>query len=107
MNQVEPIAEGEGWREERTGLHRSEFLETRRTWFTVPTHHDTRGNLHVLNLVQGEALIVESPVNAFPPMEIHYAETFIVPAAVGPYTLRPLADATEPLAVIKAYVRGN
>ena len=107
LNQVEPIAEGEGWREERTGLHRSEFLETRRTWFTVPTHHDTRGNLHVLNLVQGEALIVESPVNAFPPMEIHYAETFIVPAAVGPYTLRPLADATEPLAVIKAYVRGN
>lgn len=105
LNQVEPIAEGHGWHEERTGLHRSEFLETRRTWFSVPTHHDTRGNLHVLNLVEGEAIMVESPGNAFPPTEIHYAETFIVPAAVGSYTLRPLGDAIKPMAVIKAYVR--
>ena len=105
LNQVEPVREGNGWREERTGLHSAEFLETRRTWFTKPVLHDTEGNLHVLNLVEGEAISVESPTNAFPPMEIHYAETFIVPAAVGTYTIRPLGNSDQPLATITAYLR--
>ena len=29
-------ARGDGWREERTGLHEREFIETRRHWFTRP-----------------------------------------------------------------------
>jgi mannose-6-phosphate isomerase class I len=101
----EPIASGDGWTEERTGLHSLEFLETRRHWFTAPVHHDTRGNLNVLNLVEGEAAIVESPINAFPPFTVHYAETFVIPAAVGRYTIRPIAGPKGPLATIKAYVR--
>jgi hypothetical protein len=43
----------------------------------------------VLNLVEGEDAAVESPDGAFEPFLVHYAETFIVPAAVGPYTVRP------------------
>lgn len=105
LNQVEPLHEGDGWREERTGLHASEFLETRRTWFTKPVLHDTKGNLHVLNLVEGEAVRVESPTNAFPAMEIHYAETFIVPASVGQYLIRPLGKTDQPMATITAYLR--
>ena len=30
-----------------------------------------------------------SCAEAFPPLIVHYAETFIVPAAVGAYTIRP------------------
>lgn len=105
LNQVEPISQGDGWREERTGLHTLEFLETRRTWFTRPVTHTTQGNLHVLNLVEGEAVIVESPEGAFTPMEIHYAETFIVPACVEAYRIRPLGKNAQPMATIKAYVR--
>ena len=90
LNQVEPIAEGDGWSEERTGLPSAEFLETRRIWFSKPVQHDTGGNLNVLNLVEGEAAVIESPTGAFEPLEIHYAETFIAPAAVGRYTIRPL-----------------
>jgi hypothetical protein len=37
----------------------------------------------VLNLVEGEEAVVESPSGAFAPYVVHYAETFIVPAAVG------------------------
>ena len=33
-----------GWREERTGLHEREFIETRRHWFTKKVPHDTRKN---------------------------------------------------------------
>ena len=107
INQEETVASGEGWREERTGLHPLEFIETRRHWFTGSVQHDTRGNLHVLNLVEGNAAIVESPTNAFLPFTVHYAETFIVPAAVGPYTIRPAGLAKRPLATVKAYVRGS
>jgi len=105
VNQKTVVARGDGWVEERTGPHPLEFLETRRHWFTGPVPHHTRGNLNVLNLVQGDAAVVESPTDAFPPFTVHYAETFIVPAAVGPYSIRPLAAATEPLATVKAYVR--
>jgi mannose-6-phosphate isomerase class I len=105
VNQEVTVASGDGWREERTGLHPLEFIETRRHWFTVPVHHHTRGNLQVLNLVEGDRAIVESPTGNFPPMTIHYAETFIVPAAVGAYTIRPAQEVTQPLATMKAYVR--
>lgn len=89
INRVEPVAAGEGWREERTGLHELEFIETRRHWFTGIVPHDTKGTVHVLNLVEGDEVVVESPSGAFAPFVVHYAETFIVPAAVGRYTIRP------------------
>ncbi|MFZ1941867.1 MAG: mannose-6-phosphate isomerase, partial [Terracidiphilus sp.] len=89
INRVEPFAAGEGWREERTGLHELEFIETRRHWFTGIVPHDTKGTVHVLNLVEGDEVVVESPSGAFAPFVVHYAETFIVPAAVGRYTIRP------------------
>ena len=43
----------------------------------------------MLNLCLGEAALVESPTNAFEPFEVHYAETFIIPAGIGEYTLTP------------------
>jgi hypothetical protein len=59
-----------------------------------------------LNLVQGEAAIVESPDRAFEPFVVHYAETFIVPAAVGPYTILPHGQSTgREWATVKAFVR--
>jgi mannose-6-phosphate isomerase class I len=105
INRIEMIAEGVGWREERTGLHEREFIETRRHWFTGTVQHNTNGNVNVLNLVEGEEVVVESPQNSFEPFEVHYAETFIVPAAVGPYTIRPAKVTDREYATIKAYVR--
>jgi hypothetical protein len=51
----------------------------------------TEGGVQVLNLCEDEEVIVESPEDAFPPLVVHYAETFIVPAAIGSYRIR-LAD---------------
>ncbi|MGA7522810.1 MAG: class I mannose-6-phosphate isomerase [Acidobacteriaceae bacterium] len=106
INRVEPAATGEGWREERTGLHELEFIETRRHWFTARVPHDTCGTVNVLNLVEGDEAVVESPTGAFQPFPVHYAETFIVPAQVGAYTIRPHGRAEgERCATIKAFVR--
>ncbi|HHT3124375.1 TPA: class I mannose-6-phosphate isomerase [Raoultella ornithinolytica] len=107
VNQVEPVAEGEGWREERTGMHEREFIETRRHWFTAPVTHHTQGRVNVLNLVEGDEAIVDSPSGAFAPFVVHYAETFIIPAAVGEYRISPSGKGSgQPLATIKAWVRG-
>jgi mannose-6-phosphate isomerase class I len=103
---IVPLGQGDGWREERTGLHETEFIETRRHWFTKAVPHDTNGGVNVLNLVQGDEAIIESPENVFEPFVVHYAETFIVPAAVGPYTIRPHgAEIGSECATIKAFVR--
>jgi len=105
VSPVREIACGEGWREESTGLHQLEFLETRRHWFTAPVDHDTAGTLNVLNLVEGDEVVVESPVRAFEPFTVHYAETFIVPACVGRYRVSPVGKIDKPFATLKAFVR--
>lgn len=106
VNLIEKIAEGDGWVEERTGLHECEFIETRRHWFTKKTEHDTRGGVHVICLVEGDEVVVESPANAFEPFVVHYAEVFILPARVGIYTIRPHGSSEgRECGTLKAYVR--
>jgi mannose-6-phosphate isomerase class I len=106
VGQVEEVASGAGWKEERTGLHALEFIETRRHWFTDTVPHHTEGKFHMLNLVEGEEAIVESPTGQFEPFLVRYAETFIIPAAVGAYTISPTEQSKgKTLGTIKAYVR--
>jgi len=106
VGQVEEIASGDGWREERTGLHKNEFIETRRHWFSKTVLHQSGDSVNVLNLIEGREAIVESPENKFKPFIVHYAETFIVPAAVGAYTIRPYGKSEgKECATIKAFIR--
>ncbi|AYB32560.1 class I mannose-6-phosphate isomerase [Chryseolinea soli] len=106
LNRVEKVAAGDGWVEERTGLHEFQFIETRRHWFTKKVLHHTHGGVNVINLVEGREVIIESPKGLFRPYVIHYAETFIVPAAVGEYTITPHGEsAGKECATLKAFVR--
>jgi mannose-6-phosphate isomerase class I len=108
INCIQPEASGDGWREERTGLHEREFIETRRHWFTKAVSHHTNGGVNVLNLVDGDEALIESPDGAFAPLIIHYAETFIVPATVGAYSIRPTGGRQDHLcATVKAFVRAS
>jgi hypothetical protein len=60
----------------------------------------------VINLVEGKEVIVESPFERFEPFIVHYAETFIIPAEVGEYTIRPFGESEgNECATLKAYVR--
>ncbi len=110
VNRIEPLRSGNGWREERTGLHELEFIETRRYWFSEPVDLDTggmeTGSVHVLNLVEGQEITVESPTDAFESMVIRYAETVVLPAAVGSYNIRPSGESSaSEVAVVVAWVR--
>ena len=104
VNAVTEVASGDGWREEHTGLHELEFIETRRITSKTTTTHETGGGVHMLNLVDGEGCVVESPARAWGPFVVHYAETFVVPAACGTYTLRPERAGSQ-IVVLQAYVR--
>lgn len=106
VNQLTPLAAGPGWRQERTGLHEAEFIDTHRHWFCVPVEHPPGTGVNVLNLVAGEEVRVESPAGTFAPLTVHFGETFVVPAAAGEYRIVPVeAGADGQCATIKAFVR--
>lgn len=91
---------------EHTGLHELEFIETRRYTITDSSYHKTNNTVNMLNLIDGKEAIIESPNNEFEPFIVHYAETFIIPASVSEYTIRPYGmSENEEIMVIKAYVR--
>ncbi|MEU5871050.1 class I mannose-6-phosphate isomerase [Glycomyces sp. NPDC047369] len=108
VDQARVVAQTGDTVEERTGLHELEFIEVRRHWFSDEVLHDTEGTVNVLNLVEGDEVEVASPTGAFAPYTVHYAETFIVPAAVGPYLIRRSARSrSDRFGTVKASVRGT
>jgi mannose-6-phosphate isomerase class I len=108
ISRPQPAGAGDGFREERTGLCPSQFIETRRHWFTGATPHAGGETVNVLNLVEGEEITVESAGGRFDPLVIHYPETFIVPAMAGDCVIRPSGpSAGEECATVKAFVRSG
>lgn len=106
INQIKPLASGEGWESEQTGLHEREFIETQRDWFSKPVFHDYCPSVQVFNVIEGREILVESTTGDFEPMVFHYAETFIIPAAAGPITISPYGESMgKKCGTIKAFVR--
>jgi hypothetical protein len=106
INHFEKVSEGPGWMEERTGLHKGHFIETKRHVFTDIVPHDTHGSVNVINLVEGEEVIIESPAKRFEPFHLHYAETVVIPAMIGAYTVRPVHhEEVSRCITIKASIR--
>lgn len=101
-----PLAEGEGWREERTGMQDYQFIETRRYWQSVKTSHKTNNETQVLNLIEGREAVLESPSGQFAPYVMHYAESIVIPAQISEYTITPYGESLgKEIGIIKAYVR--
>lgn len=105
INQVYQTAAGDGWREEHTGLHQLEFIETRRTWFSKAFTVESGNTVTVLNLVEGSAATISSPDGLFAPYQVHYIETVIIPAAIPRFTVTPANNSQH--ALLRAWVRSN
>jgi mannose-6-phosphate isomerase class I len=106
INVIKKVDDGPGWIEEHTGLHKREFIETRRHWFSQPVMHESNGSVNVLMLVEGQEAIIESPDNHFEPYIIHFAEAIVIPASIKRFLISPFGDSKgEELVTIKAYVR--
>lgn len=102
VNHFETIHDDNDYKEIKTGLHDLEFIETHVYTSSNSVIHNTNNNLNVLNLVDGESALVISPNNLFEPFKVHYAETFIIPASVGEYIIKPINGEIK---YVKAYVR--
>jgi mannose-6-phosphate isomerase class I len=97
---------GEGWIEEKTGLHEFEFIETRRVTTSVKVHRSTHNETHALHLVDGREALIESPTGQFKPFIIHFAESVCIPAGISEYTFRPCGESeNKEVSLIIGYVR--
>ncbi len=99
------IEQEPGVKVERTGLHPTQFIETRR--YTISDKKgfviDCSNSVNMLNLIAGKSAIIESLNNEFEPLEVHYAETFIVPESCQRFVVKPL-DCDE-IMLLQAFVR--
>ena len=89
VGQTRTMEKTENCEVERTGLHSREFIDTIRYTLSGPHTVSMDDTVHVMNLVEGRSARIESMDGSFAPFTVHYAETAIVPAAVGTYRIVP------------------
>lgn len=79
------VAEGADWRILHLATHPLHFYDVHRIEFATMLDIATKGSVHVLNLVEGTVIDVETKSGVT--LTVNYAETFVVPAAAGSYRL--------------------
>lgn len=81
--------------------HAAHFYDVHRLEFNACIEVKTENSCHVLSLVEGRSVVLETAEGAR--SEFHYAETFIVPAAANSYKLiSPIGEETK---VVKTFIK--
>ncbi len=95
------LAGGAGWELIHQPTHRHHFYDVHRYKITGSVEVVTDGSCHVLSLVEGKSVLLETANGAR--QRFHYAETFVVPAAAGSYRL--ISEDGAEIQVVKAFVK--
>jgi hypothetical protein len=95
------MEEGPDWKKYHLPTHPRHCYDVWRFHFHTTIAVVTNNNCHVLNLVQGRQVVVQTANG--PAVTIHYAETFVVPAATGEYSITN-PDGGEAMVVV-AFIR--
>jgi mannose-6-phosphate isomerase class I len=98
----EPIGvrKGDGYTEVAFARHAEVFFSVHRIDFDKPVLDRTGDRFHVLNLAEGEDIEIRTAAGRR--HRLRYAETILLPAAVGEYELVPLTRGHR--TVVKAFV---
>jgi mannose-6-phosphate isomerase len=97
------VRKGEGWAEYIVGEHNLLYFSLRRLEFEKYIEDDTAGEFHVLTLVDGEKVVVESIDHPEYNYTQNYLDVIIVPANVGRYRIRNLGN--QPVCVHKTRLK--
>jgi mannose-6-phosphate isomerase class I len=95
------IGEGADWKLFHLPTHPTQFYDVIRYHFKGTINVLTNNKFHVLNLVEGKAIMVEIPEGR--KTGFSFAETFIIPASVKEYSMVNLSQ--EPAILIIAYIK--
>jgi hypothetical protein len=100
IQQPRTVRSGPGWREDLIGSLDDMFFRVHRLELgaAAAARQLIDGRFHILNLVAGDGAVVETDGGAH---ELAFAESIVIPAAAGDYTVRSTGG---PVRVVKAYV---
>lgn len=99
--QPQTVDQGVDWRIVHLPTHADHFYDVHRLEFGSSIEVETQGSCHVLCLVEGEVLLLETEGGRT--QRFHFAETFIVPAAAHSYRLSN--QGKTPAKVVKAFLK--
>ncbi|HWZ36491.1 MAG TPA: class I mannose-6-phosphate isomerase [Mucilaginibacter sp.] len=97
------IEQGDNYELIHLPTHAEHFYDVHRFDFDRQVSAATNGSCHVMMLVEGEAVLLETADGT--KHKFAYAETFVIPAAAKSYTLTNLG--TSKARVIKAFLKDN
>jgi len=83
---------GKDWAEYIIGERKDMFYKVHRLEFETKIEDNTKGKFHVLTLVKGKSIIVQSHENPQRKFTMKFTETLIVPACLGRYTMLNLGS---------------
>jgi mannose-6-phosphate isomerase class I len=99
------VRKGKGWAEYIIGEHDLLYFSLRRFEFENEIEEDTRDIFHVLTLVDGEKVIIQSAENPEYFYEQNFLDIVIVPANMGRYIVKNTGD--QPVCIHKAMIKQN
>jgi len=103
VQQPRLIRNGDGWAEYIVGEHDLLYFSLRRLEFEKAIEDDTKGKFHVLNLVDGEKVVVQSIDDPELSYTQNYLDIVVVPANMGKYTIKNLGN--QPVCVHKTMLK--
>lgn len=95
------IDQGHDWTIYHLPTHENHFYDVHRISLGNRITLPTGNKFHVMSVVEGHSVIIEAKDGAR--RRFHYAETFVVPAATGSYTL--INESHAPVLIVKAFVK--